>query len=166
MIRGETIFSPVDEKDVTRAIVREFAAQFDDYVESDVVIVGAGPSGLVCGTTLAQAGLKVLIVEKNNYLGGGVWIGGYLMNKVTVRRPAERILDDLAVPHQRVSDGLHVADGPHACSKLNGHSPYLSPPRHLSTLPKLQQCLLGQQLHLFPRPRHVRALGIADLTER
>ena len=118
MIQENAIFSPVSEKDVTRAIVREFATQFDEYVESDVVIVGAGPSGLVCGKILAQAGLKVLIVEKNNYLGGGFWIGGYLMNKVTVREPADRILDELGVPHKVVSEGLHVADGPHACSKL------------------------------------------------
>ncbi|MDP7286755.1 MAG: sulfide-dependent adenosine diphosphate thiazole synthase [Phycisphaerae bacterium] len=118
MIQRKAIFSPTSEKDVTRAIVREFASQFDEYVESDVVIVGAGPSGLVCGKILAKAGLKVLIVEKNNYLGGGFWIGGYLMNKVTVREPADRILDKLNVPHKVVSEGLHVADGPHACSKL------------------------------------------------
>ena len=99
MIQENAICSPVSEKDVTRAIVREFAEQFDDYVESDVVIVGAGPSGLVCGKILAQTGLKVLIEEKNNYLGGGFWIGGYLMNKVTVREPADRILDELGVPH-------------------------------------------------------------------
>ena len=112
------IFEPVRERDVTRAIIGEFAAQFSDYAESDVVIAGAGPSGLLCGKRLAEAGRKVLIVEQNNYLGGGFWIGGYLMNKVTVRRPATEFLDELGVPHKEVSDGLHVADGPHACSKL------------------------------------------------
>jgi thiamine thiazole synthase len=112
------IFSPVGEKEITRAIVGEFASQFDDYVESDCVIIGAGPSGLVAGRDLANAGKKVLIVERNNYLGGGFWIGGYLMNKLTVRHPAERILDELGVPYKEVSPGLMVADGPHACSKL------------------------------------------------
>ena len=112
------IFEPVSEKSVTRAIVRAFAAEFDDYVESDVVIVGAGPSGLICGRDLAAAGRKVLIVERNNYLGGGFWIGGYLMNKVTVRAPAEFVLEELGVPYTLASEGLFVADGPHACSKL------------------------------------------------
>ena len=112
------LFSKVSEKDVTRAIVREFSTQFEEYVESDVLIAGAGPSGLMCGKELAEKGVKVLIVERNNYLGGGFWIGGYLMNKVTVREPADKILDELGVPHTLAVPGLHVADGPHACSKL------------------------------------------------
>ncbi|OGO32324.1 MAG: ribose 1,5-bisphosphate isomerase [Chloroflexi bacterium RBG_16_56_11] len=111
-------FSAVGEKDITRAIVSGFAKQFQEYVESDCVIVGAGPSGLMAGRDLARRGLKVLIVERNNYLGGGFWIGGYLMNKVTVRHPAERVLDELGIPYEEVSNGLMVADGPHACSKL------------------------------------------------
>jgi len=111
-------FSPVSEKDVTRAIVGGFAREFEEYVESDCIIIGAGPSGLMAGRNLARAGKKVLIVERNNYLGGGFWIGGYLMNKVTIRHPAERILDELGIPYQEVSKGLLVADGPHACSKL------------------------------------------------
>ncbi len=114
----EKIFSPVGEKEVTRAIVNEFAKQFFEYVESDCIIIGAGPAGLTTGMELAKNKLKVLIVERNNYLGGGFWIGGYLMNKVTVRHPAESVLKDLGVPFQEVSKGLYVADGPHACSKL------------------------------------------------
>jgi thiazole biosynthesis enzyme len=112
------IFHAVSEKDVTRALVREFAAQFDEYVETDVLIAGAGPSGLICGKALAENGVKVMIVERNNYLGGGFWIGGFLMNKVVVRAPADKILAELGVPQKQVAPGLFVADGPHACSKL------------------------------------------------
>ncbi len=111
-------FSPAREKDITRAIVSEFTKQFDEYVESDCIIIGSGPSGLMAGRKLTQAGKKVLIVERNNYLGGGFWIGGYLMNKVTVRHPGERVLDELGIPYKEVSSGLFVTDGPHACSKL------------------------------------------------
>ena len=114
------IFSKVTEKDVTKAIVSEFAEEFLEYVESDVVIVGAGPSGLIAAKRLADKGIKVLLIESNNYLGGGFWIGGYLMNKLTVREPGQRILDEIGVPYKKVQDGLYVADGPHACSKLIG----------------------------------------------
>ncbi len=112
------VFSPVGEKEVTRAIVGEFAKQFQEYVESDCLIIGGGPSGLMAGRELAREGLKVLIVERNNYLGGGFWIGGYLMNKITVREPAQEVLTELGIPFIKVTEGLFVADGPHACSKL------------------------------------------------
>ncbi len=114
------IFSAVGEKEVTRAIVKKFAEQFCEYVESDCIIVGAGPAGLMAGKELASHNLKVFIIERNNYLGGGFWIGGYLMNKITVREPGQEVLAELGVPFEEVGDGLYVADGPHDCSKLIG----------------------------------------------
>jgi phytoene dehydrogenase-like protein len=36
----------------------------------DVVILGAGHNGLVAATYLGRAGLSVLLLEKNNYIGG------------------------------------------------------------------------------------------------
>jgi len=114
------IFSTVGEKEITRAIVNKFAEQFCEYVESDCIIIGAGPAGLMAGKELASHNLKVFIIERNNYLGGGFWIGGYLMNKITVREPGQEVLGELGVPFEEVGNGLYVADGPHACSKLIG----------------------------------------------
>lgn len=36
----------------------------------DVVILGAGHNGLVAAAYLARAGLSVLLLERNNYIGG------------------------------------------------------------------------------------------------
>ncbi|HEY7853051.1 MAG TPA: NAD(P)/FAD-dependent oxidoreductase [Caulobacteraceae bacterium] len=36
----------------------------------DVIVIGSGAAGLTCATTLAQAGLHVLLTEKNEWLGG------------------------------------------------------------------------------------------------
>src|SRR5215470_18016053 len=36
----------------------------------DVVILGAGHNGLVAATYLARSGLSVLLLEKNDYIGG------------------------------------------------------------------------------------------------
>ncbi len=115
---AQKIFASVSEKEVTRAIIDGFAKQFTELVESDCLIIGGGPSGLMVGRDLALHGLKTLIVERNNYIGGGFWIGGYLMNKVTVRDPGQKILEELGIPYEQVSEGLYMADGPHACSKL------------------------------------------------
>ena len=113
-----TNFKPVGEASVSRAILNHFYDQLSNHIQTDVIVVGAGPAGLTCARDLAQKGFKVLLVENNNYLGGGFWIGGYLMNGVTVREPAQKIWDEIGVPYQKVEDGLYLADGPHACSKL------------------------------------------------
>lgn len=108
------------ERDITRAIAREHFRQFDDLVESDALIIGSGPSGLVCGRDLALAGFKVVIVEQMNHLGGGFWNGGYLMNKATIAAPAQTILEEIGVPCQEVGPDMYLVDPPHAVAKLIG----------------------------------------------
>ena len=112
------MFQKITESQISRAIVNEFNRWFAEYIVSDVIVVGGGPSGLMAARDLANAGFKTLIIESNNYIGGGFWIGGYFMNTLTFRAPADKILNELKIPYKEIEDGLFVADGPSACSKL------------------------------------------------
>lgn len=112
------MFSPVQEKNISRALIKAYYEQFIAATESDVLIIGSGPAGLVAGRLLAQDGYRVVIIERNNYLGGGMWIGGYLMNKATMRAPADKMLKELNIPHHEVNEGLFVADTSFFASRL------------------------------------------------
>lgn len=112
------IFERATESDVTRAIITEFAKNMEKHIVSDVIVIGGGPSGLMAAKELADRDVKVLVVERNNYLGGGFWIGGYLMNTITIRAPAQKILDELNIRYEEYSENLFVTPGPLACSKL------------------------------------------------
>ena len=112
------IFADVREVEITRAIANEFHDVLIDRADSDVIVIGAGPAGLTASRELSNLGYKVLVIEQNNYLGGGYWLGGYMMNPVTVRAPAQKIWDELGIPYKKVSEGLYITPGPHAVSKL------------------------------------------------
>lgn len=42
-------------------------------IERDVVVVGAGPSGLTAAYRLRQAGLRVAVLEARDRVGGRTW---------------------------------------------------------------------------------------------
>lgn len=112
--------APLRERDVTRQIAREFYKEFDQLIESDVIIVGGGPSGLMCARDLAAVGFRTLLIEQGLALGGGFWSGGYLMNKATLCAPANEILESIGVPCKPVKDcvGMTIVDPPHATARL------------------------------------------------
>lgn len=112
------IFKPVKEAAITRAIATEFNSVLLEMAESDIIVIGAGPAGLTASRELSGMGFKVLVIEQNNYLGGGYWLGGYMMNPVTVREPAQKVWEELGIPFKKVGEGLYLTPGPHAVSKL------------------------------------------------
>jgi len=66
------------ETQITQEKVGNFLNDFMDYIRNDVKIIGGGPSGLTAAIDLASKEFKALVVESNNYLGGGFRIGGSL----------------------------------------------------------------------------------------
>lgn len=112
------IFADVTETEITRTISTMFNETINEYANCDVIVIGAGPAGLTASRELGRMGARTLVIEQNNYLGGGYWVGGYMMNPVTVRAPAQKVWDELGVPYRRINDGLYATWGPHACSKL------------------------------------------------
>jgi thiazole biosynthesis enzyme len=112
------IFAPGGEKEVTRAIVREWSRMVEEYAESEVIIVGSGPAGLICAHDLARTGIKTLVIERNPHLGGGFWTGGYFMAPLTYRAPAQKILGEFGVQYTEAGPGLFTSPAPLNCAKF------------------------------------------------
>ncbi|HCE80152.1 MAG TPA: ribose 1,5-bisphosphate isomerase, partial [Thermodesulfobacterium commune] len=64
------------ELEIQRAIVKYGMEDLYAYSEVDVLIVGAGPSGLTCAKYLDEKGYKVAVYEKRLCFGGGIGGGG------------------------------------------------------------------------------------------
>jgi thiazole biosynthesis enzyme len=109
----------LSEIHVTKAIVNEFLDDFlQNILDSDVVVIGSGPCGVTAAKYSAEMGLKTVMIERNLYAGGGMWQGGYLMPKNTVRAPAHKILEECDVELKEVEEGLYVCDSFDMVSKM------------------------------------------------
>src|SRR5438034_5914557 len=111
------IFGESSEAEVTRAILAGFTRDLGEYASTEVIIVGGGPSGLVAARELALNGVKNVVIERNNYIGGGFWIGGYLMDTVILRAPAQKYPDDIGSRYKKYSENRHGTPGPPPRSK-------------------------------------------------
>ena len=87
----------MDEVIISKAITESYLKELMDYMEVDVAIVGAGPSGLAAGYYLAKKGIKTAIYERKLSAGGGMWGGGMMFNKIVVQAEAKHILDEFEV---------------------------------------------------------------------
>lgn len=99
----------LDEIKITKAIVEGYLKDFNKYLESDVIICGAGPSGLSAGYYLAKAGTKVVILEKNLRPGGGLTGGGMMFNKIVVDEGGKEILEEFGVGYEKYEENYYVA---------------------------------------------------------
>lgn len=98
----------ISDTEVTRLIMRDYFDMLQSSIESDVIIVGGGPSGLVAGYTLADRGRKVVIMEKRISPGGGIWGGGKGFNRVVLEREVEYILKEISISASEMDGYLVV----------------------------------------------------------
>lgn len=100
----------LDDITVSKAIIEGFMNDFLDYTDMDVAIGGGGPSGLTAGYYLAKAGYKVALFERKLSMGGGMWGGGMMFNKIVVQSESKHILDEFGIKTEEYQENYHVAD--------------------------------------------------------
>ncbi len=105
------------EAEITKAIVETASREWIEYADSDVIVVGAGASGLTAAKYLAESGLKTLVLERRLSLGGGIGGGGMLFHKVVIEKEAKGILDDFGIRYIEHRNFL-VADSAEFMAKL------------------------------------------------
>ncbi|WP_440059430.1 sulfide-dependent adenosine diphosphate thiazole synthase [Thermogladius sp. 4427co] len=104
---------------ISRYIIQESSRELAELLESDVVIVGAGPSGLTAAKYLADKKLKTVVLEKRLSYGGGIGGGGSLFHKVVVDKRVVDILKDFDIRYREVDErGIYVVDTAELMSKL------------------------------------------------
>jgi thiazole biosynthesis enzyme len=108
----------MDEVIITKAITESYLKDLLDSAELDVAIAGAGPSGMVAGYYLAKNKAKVAIFERKLSIGGGMWGGGMMFNRIVVQSEAKGILDELDIPAKQFQKGYYVADAVEAVTTL------------------------------------------------
>ncbi len=100
----------LDEVIISRAIIDRYIEKLRSNLETDVAIVGGGPSGLVAGHYLAKAGKKVALFERKLSIGGGMWGGGMLFNEIVLQEEALPILDDFGIRYHEYEKNYYTAD--------------------------------------------------------
>lgn len=99
-----------EEVEISKAIVDTYHEALVDRFVSDVIIVGAGPSGMMAAIYLARAGYKVTLLEKRLSPGGGVWGGSIGMSKAAIQADAVSLLDEINVSREFRGQGLYTVD--------------------------------------------------------
>ena len=108
----------MDEVLISKAITESYMKDFIDSMVLDVAVVGGGPAGLVAAYHLAKEGVKVALFERKLSIGGGMWGGGMMFNRIVVQEAGKEILDELDVGCTRYADGYYVADAIEAVSTM------------------------------------------------
>ena len=107
----------LDDIKISKAIIEGYMDDLLSYADMDVAIGGGGPAGLTAGYYLAKAGLKVALFERKLSMGGGMWGGGMMFNKIVVQEESKRILDEFGIQTTQWQE-YYVADSIESASTL------------------------------------------------
>jgi len=108
----------MDEVTISRAITESYIKDLLEAMELDVAIVGAGPAGMAAAYYLARGGVKTAIFERKLSIGGGIWGGGMMFNKIVVQAEGKEILDELGISTIQYQEGYYVANAVEVASTL------------------------------------------------
>lgn len=104
---------------ISKAIWKSTSDDWLKFLNSDVIIVGAGPSGLTAASYLARSGCKTLVLERRLSFGGGIGGGGMLLHKIVVDDKALPIIKDFKIRYEYLSEyDLYVLDSSELMAKL------------------------------------------------
>lgn len=98
------------ETEISKAILSAYYKKLGDSLESDAIVVGAGPAGMTAAIFMARSGLKVVLLERRLSPGGGTWGGGMAMNEAVIQTGVLGLLDEIGVGYRPVHDGLYTID--------------------------------------------------------
>lgn len=109
----------------------------------DAVIIGAGHNGLVSACYLARAGLKVMVVEKNDWIGGAAvsreLYPGFTYSNCSYVSSLFRpeIMRDLELPRHGLQILPYEGGALYRGRRLSGHVPQSrgQPPRDRAAQP-------------------------------
>lgn len=103
-ISGATVMSEAILESADQAVKKEGIqlpekekgqAREKEEVQADVVVIGGGEAGLVAAARLLTAGKKVVLLEKNGYLGGATILNGSNVT-ATGSKTAEKVFGENA----------------------------------------------------------------------
>ncbi len=105
-----TRMNKLEETEISKTILCTYHERLLDRIVSDVLIVGAGPSGMMAAIHLAREGVKVTLLEKRLSPGGGIWGGGMGMSQAVIQEDALPLLDDVGVKYELRRNNLYATD--------------------------------------------------------
>jgi len=108
----------LDDVTISRAITQRFMEEFQQAMDVEVAIVGAGPAGMTAAYYLAKRGVKTVIFERSLRPGGGMPGGGMMFNTIVVQEDAKGILDEFEIRTREHGKGYYTADAVEAASAL------------------------------------------------